>query len=80
MAGYYDRLRASLGYDTEPEPQGLLQQMQTELGEATRLSTQQRFWAFGGSVIATALFWGLVSNPHFCCPYVLRCIGSGEWG
>lgn len=56
-------MRANLGYEVaaEPAPEpGLLQQWQTDFGEATRLSTQQRFAGFGACVVFTAVFWGLV--------------------
>jgi len=45
MGSFYDRIRSNLGYEVavEPVPEpGLLQQWQTDFGEATRLSTQQR--------------------------------------
>eukprot|EP00892_Ulva_mutabilis_P011156 jgi/Ulvmu1/8412/UM042_0119.1 len=64
MGSFYDRIRSNLGYDVavEPVPEpGLLQQWQTELGEATRLSTQQRIAGFGACVVFTAVFWALGS-------------------
>jgi hypothetical protein len=57
----FDRVKLAMGYPPPPEqPVGLLQQLQTDLGEATTLTWQQRMWAFGGAVLLTAIFWGLV--------------------
>lgn len=63
MGSFYDRIRSNLGYEVavEPVPEpGLLQQWQTDFGEATRLSTQQRIAGFGACIVFTAIFWALV--------------------
>lgn len=68
MAGFFDRMKQSLGYQPPPEePQNtsLLGQIQSNVSEATTLTTQQRFWGFGASVLITAICWGLVRPAKF---------------
>jgi hypothetical protein len=66
MTSFYDRMRASLGYEQPAEANpGLLQQWQTELGEASRLTTQQRMACFGASILFTVLFWTLVRTESY---------------
>ena len=63
MSNFYDRMKASLGYEAapaEPTQPGLLGQLRAEVTEASTLSTRNRFWAFGIAVIITAVTWGLV--------------------
>jgi hypothetical protein len=79
MSSYWDRIQRNFGYaPVEPDPPhetGLLADLRAQITEVSTLNTQQRFWAFGGAVLVTALCWGLV-RPKYAlqqrsCPDML---------
>jgi hypothetical protein len=81
LARMFDRFKIAVGYAAPTEqPAGLLQQLQADLGEATTLTWQQRMWAFGGAVVLTAIFWGLVrarQPASRCAMYHIAGAASG---
>jgi hypothetical protein len=76
MAGMFEGIRTSMGFqannlEVAQENPTLLQQWQTDVGQASKLTTQQRIAGFGVSVLLTLVCWTLVrtSSAKSCTLY-----------